>query len=479
MVALRSHLTSTFGAYLLIAGALGCESSPRPQVPPPFPSPITPALDAGVATTAVGTTTVAGSRAVVSRPPMTGEAPTLTPPPVLMNQCFECVSGCMDCNDGRGCVCDGAPEADPWDPPFAEVGAPGFGNSTEPLCATAMQPFGFDLWSDERGVFALVSGEVSFSSFDPVLEVDEDAGVTAHPSATVAGVTTVSTSALTQLWSNDGNGWRVLLNAYNAQSNFGLRGAPGGWLAMFDRGLPEAATMNSTTPGLMTSCTVGLLQHRDLNCFDFTKVPDLTVVAGNLAHVISGDSRLVTYDGERWHATTPLLPFPASRLWADASNVLALGPLGTAMWLQQDSWMTQDTGTVEHFTAVWGAARNDVWAGTAQGSIYHYDGTAWTKRGALGGESCDAKPAINGIWGSGDQVYFTSSAQFARWTGSKIESLGNWACNLAGATQLITGMWGRAPDEVFLALVDSFNFGNSRCAPAFVVRYDGKEFHRM
>lgn len=54
---------------------------------------------------------------------------------------------------------DEAPPPKPWaDWPTLEqsLGEPGWRHSTEPLCEDAFVPHGFDVWSDERGVFARV-----------------------------------------------------------------------------------------------------------------------------------------------------------------------------------------------------------------------------------------------------------------------------------------------------------------------------------
>jgi hypothetical protein len=139
-----------------------------------------------------------------------------------------------------------------------------------------------------------------------------------------------------------------------------------------------------------------------------------------------GDTRLLAFDGERWRSNPALIPSPVSAVWGDHETVLVAGRVGTVFWLEQGSWRLEDPGTLEHFTSVWGRARNDVWAGTAQGNVLHYDGVSWTPIGKLGGVTCEATLPITGIWGSGDDVHFHSDAQLARWNGSKLQSIANW-----------------------------------------------------
>jgi hypothetical protein len=354
---------------------------------------------------------------------------------------------------------------------------------------------GFDVWSDGHTVYAVASGNrldlnvPVAPTIAPEPEPEPDAGVIARPEATQLGTGVFDQTALTQLWANDGRRWRLVLHEINASAMYSLRGAPSAWIALHDRGYPPE-TAQFTGPVAITNCTLGLLKGRNFECQELDPVQDMAVVAPNLAHVLSGDRRILSFDGERWHGVTPLTPFPASRLWADDSSILAVGRAGSVMWFEDNTWRSEDLGTVDHFTAVFGNSRNDIWAGTRQGSVYHYDGRTWTERGRLDAESCDHTLPITHIWGSGDQVYFTTEAQFARWTGTALESLGSWQClpvdvnsgpgpSPIGNGRTITGLWGNAPDEVFLAIADPSEIFTRACASVFVVRYDGKEFHRM
>jgi hypothetical protein len=465
---------------------IACKDSP--PVVPPTPVPV------GIATVSPpasqvgrGPATQAGSGgSTAGRSGAGGPAPLPTPsfPMAPPMSCFNCGTGCMECNDGFGCRCDGAlPEPQPWLPPFPDVAEVGFKDSSQPFCPPRMAAYSLDIWSDSRGVFALVSGDMQgagFSMGDREGEVEADAGVVATPQASLAGMTVISPWLVTQLWLNDGHRWTLSLEVQNAATDFGLVGTPDSWLALHDRGPAPMQDVSFTgSPPQITSCTIGLLQGDRLDCIDLDPVADLVAVNSTLAHAVVGGTRLLSYDGERWHAMTELLPFPASRLWADDSRVLALGRIGTALWLEAGTWSFQDAGTVEHFSAVWGSARDDIWAGTEQGGIFHYDGSVWTERGRMGGVTCDHVLAINGIWGNGTDVYFSTPTQLARYRGDRLESLANWACSPTGSGAVINGITGAAPDELFIAMSDPQRFDVDRCAPVFVVYYDGEHFHRM
>jgi hypothetical protein len=459
---------------------IACDDSPHGV--PSLPVINTASSAAGQGhTTQAGTGGAASDRAV---------AASATPPPAPAfpgappMACFSCAAGCEDCNDGFGCRCNGPlPEPQPWAPPFPDADALGFRDSSQPFCPPRMQAYSLDVWSDSRGVFALVSGDKAqfdFSAGAREGEIEADAGVVAMPQASISGMTALNANLVTQLWLNDGHEWTLSLEVQNAASDFALRGAPESWLALHDRGIaPMQDTAFAGTAPQITSCTIGVLQNDQFDCTDLDPVADLVAVNPTLAHALVGGTRLLSYDGERWHAMTELLPFPASRLWADESRVLALGRIGTVLWLEDGSWSFQDAGTVEHFSAVWGRARDDIWAGTEKGGIFHYDGSVWSERGRLGGTTCDHVLPINGIWGDGTQVYFSSRTQLSRWTGDQLESLANWSCSPTVGGPEIAGIAGNAPDQLFIAMTDQQRFGVDRCAPVFILYYDGERFHRM
>jgi hypothetical protein len=475
-----------FGAALVCMACVACKDSP--SAPPWSAVGIGTAGTVAPQTAGQGPVTQAGTGGAVANRPGTGGPVPLPPPsfPIGPMACFGCAPGCMDCNDGRGCRCDGAlPEPQPWLPPFpGAVEEVGFRESSLPFCPHRMLAYALDVWSDSRGVFALVSGDRAqvgdFTLGEREGDVEADAGVVAMPQASFGADTVFNPALLTQLWLNDGHEWTLSLEVQNAAADFALAGAPESWLAVYDRGPAPLQDMFVTgVAPQTTSCTLGLLEGDQFECTDLDPVADLAAVNSNLAHALVGDTRLISYDGERWHAMTALLPFPASRLWADESRVLALGRIGTALWLEDGMWSFQDAGTVEHFSAVWGSARDDIWAGTEQGGIFHYDGSVWSERGRLGGVTCGHTLAINGIWGDGTQVYFSTATQLARFRAESLESIANWSCSPTGGGAEITGISGGAPGELFIAMVEPQRAEVDRCAPVFIVHYDGERFRRM
>jgi hypothetical protein len=391
--------------------------------------------------------------------------------------CSQCAGVCVDCGFDSGCGCSvGSPTAPlPWEPPFAELGDDGWLESTTPLCAGMDRITSLELWSDARGVFALVSGEgytlVPASSVsDPV---DDDAGVS-DPSHDGAWVLDSSAHfARTKIWFNDGSGWLTALDDQSVTGAFGLSGLLDSSLLLHQPGGPVAASAT------LRSCSIGTVDDETLSCLDLDPVSDLFAVDGERAYAIMGGTRLLVYDGERWRSDTAFIPYPVSALWADAETVVAVGRVGTVLTLEQGQWSLADPGTLEHFTSVWGSARDDLWAGTSSGSVYRFDGVAWSLAGQMGGVTCLREVAVAGIWGADGEVYFHTDSQIARWTGTEIESLANWSCSTNIGGTRITDLWGNGPGQVFIAVVDNLRFPSGLCGPGYVVHFDGERFHRM
>jgi hypothetical protein len=213
------------------------------------------------------------------------------------------------------------------------------------------------------------------------------------------------------------------------------------------------------------------------NCLDVDPVQDVVVVNDSLAYALMGGTRVLVYDGKEWRNHPVPLPYPAQRLWADASNLVAVGSAGTMLRFKDDDhWELEDIGVLEKLTAIWGPAPNDLWIGTGTGRLLHHDGTSWTQRGEIRGQTCDTRQPVIGIWGADGVVYAHTPTAVVRWKNGELGTLGNWTCGL-GTTQQVRSLWGRGANEVFIGLTDQ-SFG-SACGTAYVAYFDGTQFHRM
>jgi hypothetical protein len=401
--------------------------------------------------------------------------------PFGCGMCFECAPGCSDC--GFGCMCfdGGAPVALPWDPPFDAVGEVGYRDSTEPWCSGVIEVYSLDVWSDTRGVFALVSGAGPLPM--SASHGDEDAGVpspseSAGPNPMNGFTSPNEVQARTELWWNDGRSWRASVDETNQMGRYELSGVPGSVL-MVNAEPVDAIEFGGMSPGF-DLCELGTVDGAGLECQDLDPVTSVFVTGGESAAAVMG-SRLLLYDGERWRGDTTPIPFPVTEVWSDGVNTLAAGRAGIVLWRETDSWRLEDPGTLAHITSVWGTSRENVWAGTSDGHILRYDGVTWTDVGAIGGVTCDLVRPIIGIWGAGDDVYLHSATQLVRVRGGAIESLANWTCSPSVIPRAleISGLWGNGPDEIFVAVIDNQRGINTPCGGAHIVYYDGETFHRM
>jgi hypothetical protein len=355
------------------------------------------------------------------------------------------------------------------------VGAPGWKQSETPLCSGFTQVSGLDVWSDAGGVFVLVSG-ASLPADVLGVTVDDDAGAPL-PAAADAGVAAAGNpNQRTAIWHDDGSGWSLRLDQGDLAGAFRLTGLPRSRLLINDATSPDAAV----DPNLVMAgkCALGSASGAALDCLDVDPIQKVFGVDAQLAYAVMGGTRLLVFDGAQWHSSSAVIPYPVTSLWADGTDVVAVGRTGTVMWLEPGGWMLVDPGTLEHFTSVWASGRDDVWVGTTQGNLFHYDGLSWSLVGRLGGVTCGAVTPIRGIWGAGSTVYVYTDTELSRWNGSSLEPLGNWSCG-TGAGPRITGLWGNAADEVFLTLADPNRAGTDPCGVAFAVWFDGNEFHRI
>lgn len=91
-------------------------------------------------------------------------------------------------------------------------------------------------------------------------------------------------------------------------------------------------------------------------------------------------------------------------VWGSAKNdVWAVGSNGTVLHWDGVAWVTTPTTRVNTFNAVWGSGPNDVWIASATDTIFHADGftgasTPWTRVPTPIEEGADA-PVFT-IWGS-------------------------------------------------------------------------------
>ena len=116
---------------------------------------------------------------------------------------------------------------------------------------------------------------------------------------------------------------------------------------------------------------------------------------------------------------------------------------GTSLHWDGASFSRSNSGTKEDLASIWGSRADDVWAGGANGTLLHWNGTAWSPMpGVVSAQT------LNGIWGSSDKdVWILNGAdEVLHWTGS-------FAAQKTGAGGAEFGIWGSSEKDVWVTAV--------------------------
>jgi hypothetical protein len=347
-----------------------------------------------------------------------------------------------------------------WDPLIENLGDPGWRESTEPWCDEPMAEWitewGFDVWSDSRGVFVLLSEE-NWGEAIPVFAVNE-------------------------IYFNDGTGWSSVLD---------MEGTPEGWVDIKVSdiiGIPNGPlwALCGSDHYLMLVEDGSLVPYVDVWAHDIHVVSETSVYAA-----LGTSPRLATFDGTEW---SPFpgepVPFDVKQVWANDEVVFLAGDNGTIISLEDGHWIVHDTGTLSSFNEIWGLSGDDIWASTYGGELIHFDGTEWTDAEwpNMGDDSdyCHRSDQnILGMWGTADKLFMHTAKQFFVWDGSTFSVLAYWPGEESGeypeinceGQVIINSIWGNSDTEVFLAVYDESYFGRSCTRPEFLLWWDGSEFH--
>jgi hypothetical protein len=349
-----------------------------------------------------------------------------------------------------------ATDDEPWLPPLPaeDLGAPGWRSSTEIFCTERLgNTYAHSVWSDSRGVY--------------VAAINDGYNMTNCPACLDQSI-----------YFNDGTGWTMVPGSSStdddnlyASGQLTLTGFDNGPLMLYGYGAYDVLTGQP--------CSLMLIDGDSRQCEPVDGISDVHVVSSTLAYGVMNGT-LIKYDGERWGPVPAAAPTQNAlhAVWANDTSIMATGQQpGTIYSLRNGTWFIEDTRTLDYFSAIWGFAANDVWAGTAQGSLYHYDGTTWTEIEWPGG-TCNAGSEIIGMWGSGGIVYFHTPTSIGRWNGTQAETIAEWSCDSSSVNATITSIWGNSATEVFFSVVDH-SYPTNSCGSTFVMYYDGTLFHPM
>jgi len=244
-----------------------------------------------------------------------------------------------------------------------------------------------------------------------------------------------------------------------------LKGIPGGTMYLLQYG--TWCEWGAVTDGSL-----------DLERSDFTF---MFVVDENLAYAYGPG--FVYFDGTSWGPYTETPPREADIIWADSSSLFLAGRSGIVMSRETDGWRVHDTHTLENFMAIWGFSESDIWAGTDQGRLFHWDGMNWegVDWPDMGDSTDPCRPTgqpIEGMWGADGTLFFHNGSQLVMHDGSGFTVLlyaPGEGVDCGDDRMGIHDIWGNSADEVFLSVTS--NQESSSCWPRYLLWWDGTNFH--
>jgi hypothetical protein len=300
----------------------------------------------------------------------------------------------------------------------------------------------FDVWADQRGVFVLVSS-----------------------SCAAPGSNDAKTSASVKF--NPGTGWQLWY-----QFDLGDSNTPHLW-----GGLPDGPLL--VTGDLYRRRGIAWIDKGALTFVRDIEEPNGAVTAGaiaggqNLAYVIDGPDLLVS-SADSW-SQAATVDATLHAVWTDGTTVIVVGSDQTVLMGPRDGTLSALPGVpAGDYRAVWAFARDDIWLGNTIGQLVHYDGSKWQSYPS--GTEDRLNQSIIQLWGAEGTLYFTTRHEFGRWKATGAEMLLQPALGFISPTTTFGRFWGRSATEVFLPLRDATQ-RDYACGSAYVLWYDGTEFH--
>ncbi len=131
---------------------------------------------------------------------------------------------------------------------------------------------------------------------------------------------------------------------------------------------------------------------------------------------VSRFTSLISFDGSAW---TPAAPGPGDviNLWGtSATEYTLVGASGFAARFDGVATVTPlaSAPTTDALISVWGSSPTDYFAGTNNGAMFHFNGTAWSPM------TVATQGSISGIWGTGPSEVFalTSDGEIGKFNGT-------------------------------------------------------------
>jgi hypothetical protein len=186
---------------------------------------------------------------------------------------------------------------------------------------------------------------------------------------------------------------------------------------------------------------------------------------------VSGTAALQVLPAElTWAAGTPTTEGLRDVWGSSGSDVFAVGTNGTILHYDGSAWAVMTTPEALEscsITGVWGSSSDHVFAtfggNTGCGGVLQYNGSLWSVVLETPVQDQDYFSPMNHVWGSGpDDVYAVGyDGLLAHWDGT------SWNTNdLSGVTEgspiPLSAIWGSSGSDIFVA-----------CQYGFILHYDG------
>ena len=143
-----------------------------------------------------------------------------------------------------------------------------------------------------------------------------------------------------------------------------------------------------------------------------------------------------------WRSIRPPVAATLNAIWGSArDDIWAVGEADVLLHFDGRDWMrAPPTGApIPNFHAVHGTAHEDVWAVGRFGNAIHFDGTSWTR------VETGTEVHLYGVWGSAPDDYWAVGGlgTFLHYDGQRWSQV-----DVPGAPRM-HGLWGRARDDIW------------------------------
>jgi hypothetical protein len=122
---------------------------------------------------------------------------------------------------------------------------------------------------------------------------------------------------------------------------------------------------------------------------------------------------------------------------SNGSDVFAVGSNGTILHYDGTAWSPMSNGTTERLRGVWGSGASDIFAVGDDGTIMHYDGVTWSAM------SSGTTVGLNAVWGSSGSEVFAVGGTILHYDGT------SWSVMSSPTAPYPSDVWGSCGSDVF------------------------------